>query len=98
MTQPIKPGGADESHVVENLLQILWKTLSAVQLYSPNNKIYLQAVDALRGALTLVWQRLDELQLQVSESALLWEDKKVLSQEDKSDSIPVTASKSALRL
>ena len=97
MTQPIKPGGADESHVVENLLQILWKTLSAVQLYSPNNKIYLQAVDALRGALTLVWQRLDELQLQVSESALLWEDKKVLSQEDKSDSIPWTLFKDGVR-
>ena len=97
MTQPIKPGGADESHVVENLLQILWKALSAVQLYSPNNKIYLQAVDALRGALTLVWQRLDELQLQVSESALLWEDKKVLSQEDKSDSIPWTLFKDGVR-
>ena len=97
MTQPIKPGGADESYVVENLLQILWKALSAVQLYNSNNKIYLQAVDALRGALTLVWQRLDELQLQVSESALLWEDKKVLSQEDKSDSIPWTLFKDGVR-
>lgn len=97
MTHPVKPGGADETYVVENLLQILWKALSAVQLYNPNNKIYLQAVDALRGALTLVWQRLDELQLQVSESALLWEDKKVLSQEDKSDSIPWTLFKDGVR-
>ncbi len=79
MTYPIKPGGADESYAVENLLQILLKALSAIQLYSPNNEIYLQACDALRGALTLAWQQLDELQLQVSESALEWEGKKVLS-------------------
>ncbi len=97
MTHPVKPGAADESYVVENLLQILWKALGAVQLYSPNNKIYLQAVDALRGALTLVWQRLDELQLQVSESALEWEGKKVLSQADKSDSIPWTLFKDGVR-
>ncbi len=97
MTHPVEPGAADESYVVENLLQILWKALGAVQLYSPNNKIYLQAVDALRGALTLVWQRLDELQLQVSDSALEWEGKKVLSQADKSDSIPWTLFKDGVR-
>jgi len=97
VTHPKKPGGADESYVVENLLKILLKALTAIQLYSPNNEIYLQAVDALRGALTLVWQRLDELQLQVSESALEWEDKKVLSQEDKSDSIPWTLFKDGVR-
>ena len=97
MTQPIRPGGADESYVVENLLQILLKALSAIQLYSPNNQMYLQAVDALRGALTLAWQQLDELQLQVSESALEWEDKKVLSQEDRSDSIPWTLFKDGVR-
>jgi len=97
VTHPVEPGAADESYVVENLLQILWKALGAVQLYSPNNKIYLQAVDALRGALTLVWQRLDELQLQVSDSALEWEGKKVLSQADKSDSIPWTLFKDGVR-
>ena len=97
MTHPIKPGGADESQVVENLLQILLRALGAIQLYSPNNQIYLLAVDALRGALTLTWQQLDELQLQVSESALLWEGKKVLSQADKSDSIPWTLFKDGVR-
>jgi len=66
-------------------MQILLKAFSAIQLYSPNNQIYLQAVEALRKALTRAWQQLDELQLQVTESALEWEDKKVLFQEDKSN-------------
>jgi len=97
VTHPIKPSGAGESDVVENLMQILLKAFSAVQLYSPNNQIYVQAVDGLRGALTLAWQQLDELQLKVSESALEWEDKEVLSQEDKSDSIPWTLFKDGVR-
>ncbi len=97
MTHPIEPSGADDSDVVENLMQILSKAFTAVQLYNPNNQIYLQAVDALRGALTLAWQQLAELQLEVSESALKWEDKEVLSQEDKSDSIPWTLFKDGVR-
>lgn len=97
MTHPIGPGGGDESDIVENLMQILLKAFSAIQLYSPNNQIYLQAVEALRKALTRAWQQLDELQLQVTESALEWEDKKVLFQEDKSDSIPWTLFKDGVR-
>ncbi len=39
MTHAIKPGGADESYVVANLLQILLKAFGASQLCSPNNQI-----------------------------------------------------------
>ena len=41
MTQPIQPSGADDGTVVENLMRILMKASSAVQLYNPNNEIYL---------------------------------------------------------
>ncbi len=78
-------------------MRILSKAFSAVQLYGPNNQIYLQAIDSMRGAFTLVWQQLDELQFEVSETTLIWDDKIVLKQDDKSDSIPWTLYKDGLR-
>ncbi len=97
MTQPIQPGGADEAAVVENLVQILVKAFSAILLYNPNNEIYLQALDSMRAALTLVWAQMDEVHFVVTETDLEWEEKKVLSQDDKSDSIPWTLFKDGVR-
>ncbi len=97
MTQPIQPGGADEAAVVENLVQILVKAFSAILLYNPNNEIYLQALDSMRAALTLVWAQMDEVHFVVTETDLEWEEKKVLSQDDKSDSIPWTLYKDGVR-
>lgn len=97
MTELVNPSGVDEDAVVENLMQILQKGFSAIQLYSPNNKIYLQAVDSLRAAFALVWQHFEELTLEVSESTLTWEDAVVVKQEDKSDSIPWTLFKDGVR-
>ncbi|MCZ6857285.1 MAG: HEAT repeat domain-containing protein [Gemmatimonadetes bacterium] len=94
MTQPIS---ADEGALVENLMRILSKAFSAVQLYGPNNQIYLQAIDSMRGAFTLLWQQLDELQFEVSETTLTWEGNVVLKQDDKSDSIPWTLYKDGVR-
>ena len=78
-------------------MRILSKAFSAVQLYGPNNQIYLQAIDSMRGAFTLVWQQLDELQFEVSETTLIWEGNVVLKQDDKSDSIPWTLYKDGVR-
>ncbi len=97
MTGLGKPSGVDQDAVVENLMQIILKGFRAIQLYSPNNKIYLQAVDSLQAAFTLVWQRFEELPLEVSESTLTWENTAVLTQEDKSDSIPWTLFKDGVR-
>jgi hypothetical protein len=97
VTQPIQPGGADEAAVVENLVQILVKAFSAILLYNPNNEIYLQALDSMRAALTLVWAQMDEVHFVVTETDLEWEEKKVLSQDDKSDSIPWTLFKDGVR-
>ena len=73
------------------------KVFRAVQLYNPNNQIYLQAVDNMRGAFTLVWQQLDELQFEVSETTLVWDDNVVMKQDDKSDSIPWILFKDGIR-
>ncbi len=78
-------------------MQTLMKAFAAVQLYSPNNQIYLQAVDSMRAAFTIVWQQLDELQFEVSETTLIWHDNVVLKQDDKSDSIPWTLFKDGVR-
>ncbi len=78
-------------------MQVLLKVFSAIQLYNPNNRIYLQALDNMRGAFTLVWQRLDELQFEVSETTLVWNDNVVMTQDDKLDSIPWTLFKDGVR-
>ena len=78
-------------------MQVLLKTFSALQLYSPNNQIYLQAIDNMRGAFKLVWQQFDELEFEVAETTLTWDDKVVLTQEDKVDSIPWTLFKDGVR-
>ena len=73
------------------------KASSAVQLYNPNNEIYLQVLDSMLGLFKIVWQQLDELEFEVSETTLTWDGNVVLKQEDKSDSIPWTLFKDGVR-
>lgn len=95
--QPVEPAEDGGDNAVENLMQGLLKGFAAVQLYQPNNRMYVQAVEALRAAFTSLWHELDELVVEVAESTLRWEDAVVLSQEDKTDSIPWTLFKDGVR-
>jgi len=58
---------------VEQMMQVLVKGLRATQLYLPNNPVYQRAVENIRGAFRQVWQHVDELVLDVEETAFRWE-------------------------
>jgi hypothetical protein len=86
-----------DSSAVEDLVQILVKGLRAIQLYLPNNPIYQKAVENVRAAFGPVWEEHTELDLHVTESALVWEGVEVYSQENKAESVAWVLFKDGVR-
>jgi hypothetical protein len=82
---------------VDALMQLLVKALRATQLYLPNNPVYQQAIHNLRAGFAPVWEYVDQLFLDVTESDLVWEGKPVLSQKNKRDSVPWLLFKDGIR-
>ncbi|MBL8996066.1 MAG: HEAT repeat domain-containing protein [Gemmatimonadales bacterium] len=84
--------------IVEDVLKILDKAVRAHQLYMHNNPTYLKAVENARRAFDPLWQQVDELVLQVTETQLTWYDVPVHVQPDKAgDSLPWLFFKDGLR-
>jgi hypothetical protein len=80
-----------------DLLQVLVKALRALQLYLPNNPVYQRAMENLQAAFGPVWSYTDDLELEVRESELAWGGEAVLSQDNKSDSVPWLLYKDGIR-
>ncbi len=80
MTEPTTTDTAPDTAAVENLLQVFTKGLRAIQLYLPNNPVYQRSVTNVRSAFEPVWQECAELDLEVTETDLIWEGNVVLSQ------------------
>lgn len=87
MTTPAQEHEAQAIATVENLVQVLVKGMRAIQLYLPNNPVYQRAVKNIQSAFAEVWEETIDLTLEVSEAALTWEGREVLTQESKSDSL-----------
>ncbi len=88
------PEGLEE---VASLMQLLIKGLRATQLYLPNNPVYQRAMENLRAAFQPVWEYTSELDLAVHETELSWDGAPVLSQDNKSDSVPWILFKDGVR-
>ncbi|HEX4574904.1 MAG TPA: HEAT repeat domain-containing protein [Gemmatimonadales bacterium] len=78
-------------------MQVLSKGLRATQLYLPNNPVYQRAVDNIRAAFRDIWQATDDLQFDVAETELRWEDTVVYTQEQRAESIAWTLFKDGVR-
>ncbi|HKG94133.1 MAG TPA: HEAT repeat domain-containing protein [Gemmatimonadaceae bacterium] len=75
--------------LVEEMLRLLVKAVRAHQLYLHNNPTYIRALDLLRGAFAPLWQQTEELAIQITETAFMWEGRPVLEDVEKSaDSLP----------
>ena len=68
---------------VEELLRLVVKAGRAHQLYLPNNPIYKQALEALRGGFAAIWAQTEELTLTLTETEICWYDHVVLSEPNK---------------
>ena len=84
---------------VEEMLKLLVKAIRAHQLYLHNNPTYLRALEATRAAFTPVWQEIEELHFEVTETELRFEGHAVLSEPEKaSDSLPWILYKDGVRI
>ncbi len=82
---------------VAELIQAMVKALRAFQMYLPNNPIYQRAILNVRNAFGPIWAATDELNLQVGESDLRWEEQSVYHQINRSDSVAWSLFKDGMR-
>lgn len=97
MTDTTREAPGAQLQLVDSLMQFFVKALRATQLYLPNNPVYQQAIQNLKAGFAPVWEFLDELVLDVTEADLVWEGQVVLSQKNRSDSVPWLLFKDGIR-
>jgi hypothetical protein len=97
VTTPTQEPQLEGVEEVTNLMQVLVKALRAIQLYLPNNPVYQRATENLRAGFGPVWEYTDDLELEVRENDLVWDETAVLTQDNKSDSIPWILFKDGIR-
>jgi hypothetical protein len=73
--------------LLEEVLRTLMKAIRATQMYLPNNPIYQRGVDSLRAAFKPMWEEVDEVNLVIHETELVWEGVPVYSNTNKGDNI-----------
>jgi hypothetical protein len=88
---PFPPG------LVEEVLKVLVKAMRAHQLYLPNNPVYQRALDNLRRAFLPVWSHVEEVALSITESDFRWENRSVMHETNKSESLPWLFFKDGIR-
>jgi HEAT repeat protein len=97
---PVGVTGPEETldpAVVEALMQSITKGMRAFHLYLPNNPMYQQSVESVRAAFGPVWKETSELQLDVLETEFRWDERVVLSQPNKSESLAWVLYKDGVR-
>jgi HEAT repeat protein len=83
--------------IVEELLQTLSKGLRVLQMYLPNNPIYQQALNNIREGFRPVWDSMDELSLEVTETEFQWEEEVVYENPERSESLAWMVFKDGVR-
>jgi len=97
VTTPTQEPQLEGVEEVTNLMQVVVKALRAIQLYLPNNPVYQRATENLVAGFGPVWEYTDDLELQVRENDFVWDETAVLTQENKSDSVPWLLFKDGIR-
>ncbi len=68
---------------VTDLLKSFVKAVRAHQLYLPNNPMHARSLESVREAFATLWQKTDELELQIVETQLMWEGRVVLDEHER---------------
>jgi hypothetical protein len=81
---PAQGTGGDDAAVplapASELLKLFAKAVRANQLYAANNPMHARAIDAVRAAFPAVWAHTDVLELTVTETAFLSEERPALEE------------------
>ncbi|HEX3533393.1 MAG TPA: HEAT repeat domain-containing protein [Gemmatimonadaceae bacterium] len=84
--------------LVTDLLKSFVKAVRAHQLYLPNNPMHARSLEAVREAFAGIWQKTEELDIQIVETQLMWEGRVVLDEHDRtSDNIAWLLYKDGIR-
>lgn len=84
--------------IVEDMLKLLDKAVRAHQLYMHNNPTYFKALENVRRAFAPLWEQVEDLVFQVTDTQLVWHGVVVHAQPDKGgDSLPWLLFKDGLR-
>ncbi|MBV6520862.1 MAG: hypothetical protein MNPFHGCM_00981 [Gemmatimonadaceae bacterium] len=87
-----------DATLVEEMLRLFARAMRARLLYLPNNPTYLKSIENLRGAFGSIWQQVEEVTLEVTDTQLRWEGVAVASEPDKtSDALPWVLYKDGIR-
>jgi hypothetical protein len=84
--------------LVTDLLKSFVKAVRAHQLYLPNNPMHARSLEAVREAFAGIWQKTEELDIQIVETQLVWEGRVVLDEHERtSDNIAWLLYKDGIR-
>jgi HEAT repeat protein len=83
--------------LLEEALRTFVKAIRATAMYLPNNPVYQRAVDSTRAAFKPMWEEIDEVNIAVHETALIWEGQTVYSVATKNESIAWLLFKDGIR-
>jgi len=83
--------------LVEELLRQLARAVKTRQLYLPNNPMYQRSVEQLQAAFGPLWERTEELVVQISETEFRWCGVVVHQESAGGESLPWTCYKDGLR-
>jgi len=84
--------------LVTDLLKSFVKAVRAHQLYLPNNPMHARSLEAVREAFAGIWQKTEEIDIQIVETQLMWEGRVVLDEHERtSDNIAWLLYKDGIR-
>ena len=84
--------------LVTDLLKSFVKAVRAHQLYLPNNPMHARSLEAVREAFAAIWQKTEEIDIQIVETQLQWEGRVVLDEHERtSDNIAWLLYKDGIR-
>ncbi len=94
-----QPDATQEAAIapVEEMLHLFSKGLKAKRLYMDNNPVYQQAMKDLQSSFEAIWNDRESLTLELSETELICDEKSVLRETTKADSIAWILHKDGIR-
>jgi HEAT repeat protein len=98
MTEAAAPARQNDGvRIVEELFRMLSKAQRALQMYLPNNPVYLRAMQQATEAFAPVWGFTQQLTLEVQEDRLNWDGDPVFQQPAKAEGLAWQLYKDGLR-
>src|SRR6202162_5971854 len=83
---------------VTDLLKSFVKAVRAHQLYLPNHPMHARSLESAREAFAAIWQKTDEIDLQIVETQMMWEGRVVLDEKERTiDNLAWLLSKDGIR-